>query len=366
MNDLLYIAAAVEPASFHDVTLGNNTNSRFLGGPYQTYAPDGTQIDITPTGLGYQAGPGYDLATGLGTPNGVVLARTLTEIAHAETSFADQPAVLDQQQDGSWTSGANQSVLLQSRGGAGAGAYAWTNQFAELSLQAGFDPKLVLMFDQQGQDALSQTTLAFGYSVGFTFGGEEASAPQATLTSPFGFADFLSADGRQSTTVARPVMTAETAGAADDQVAIVRMRSDGRDSLYLELYRVDDLEGTINGVAPGQPGYADAVASRAYATTSGGSLIKGPDYGAYGEARITGINAGDLVAMELVNSTHGTVYSEFAQANESIGGTPVAHIWNFGLNTFGWEDTYGGGDRDYNDLVVGVDFTSASGHGLLA
>jgi hypothetical protein len=31
----------------------------------------------------------------------------------------------------------------------------------------------------------------------------------------------------------------------------------------------------------------------------------------------------------------------------------------------GFEDTYCGGDRDYNDLVVGLDFTSASGHGWL-
>jgi hypothetical protein len=36
------------------------------------------------------------------------------------------------------------------------------------------------------------------------------------------------------------------------------------------------------------------------------------------------------------------------------------HLWNYGLNTWGWEDTYGGGDHDYNDLIVQIDFTSAS------
>ena len=30
------------------------------------------------------------------------------------------------------------------------------------------------------------------------------------------------------------------------------------------------------------------------------------------------------------------------------------------LRVWGWEDTFGGGDRDYNDLVVGLDFTGAS------
>ena len=46
-------------------------------------------------------------------------------------------------------------------------------------------------------------------------------------------------------------------------------------------------------------------------------------------------------------------------------GQPVGHLWNYGLNTWGWEDTYGGGDHDYNDLIVQLDFTSAHGHGWL-
>ena len=41
------------------------------------------------------------------------------------------------------------------------------------------------------------------------------------------------------------------------------------------------------------------------------------------------------------------------------------HQWNYGLNVVGWEATLGGGDHDYNDFVVGVDFTSAYGHGYL-
>jgi hypothetical protein len=49
-----------------------------------------------------------------------------------------------------------------------------------------------------------------------------------------------------------------------------------------------------------------------------------------------------------------------------VGGQHVGHLWSYGLNTWGWEDTKGGGDRDFNDLIVGLDFTSASGHGWLA
>ena len=53
------------------------------------------------------------------------------------------------------------------------------------------------------------------------------------------------------------------------------------------------------------------------------------------------------------------------RANETVNGQHVGHLWNYGLNTWGWEDTFGGGDHDYNDMVVQLDFTSASGHGFL-
>ncbi len=74
MNDLLYIAAAIAPGSFGDITIGNNTSSFALDGTYTT--PQGNiSAFVTPTGYGYEAGPGYDLTTGLGTPNGLLLAR---------------------------------------------------------------------------------------------------------------------------------------------------------------------------------------------------------------------------------------------------------------------------------------------------
>ena len=100
--------------------------------------------------------------------------------------------------------------------------------------------------------------------------------------------------------------------------------------------------------------------------SSGGTSIPGPGYGNYEQADLMHVNAGDLIAMQLTNNTHGNTYLAFAQANEVVNGQHVDHLWNYGPNTWGWEDTYGGGDHDYNDLVVGLDFTSASGHGWLA
>ncbi len=69
--------------------------------------------------------------------------------------------------------------------------------------------------------------------------------------------------------------------------------------------------------------------------------------------------------MRLTNHSSGQTYWGFAQANENINGQQVGHLWNYGLNTWGFEDLYGGGDRDFNDLVVQLDFTSASGNGWL-
>jgi hypothetical protein len=383
MNDLLYIASVIAPASFNDVTMGSNTSSSLLPGTtYQTINSNyNGNVTVTPTGFGYSAGAGYDLVSGLGTPNGVLLARALTQIAHSQVSFASTSDVLDSNGSGGWTSGANQSLLFQtnssaavnvslftgsrttSYASAASSAYAWTSQFAEQVLQPDFDPNLVIMFDKQSQGALTQASVASGNTVGVDINAGATNAAQATLSTSFGFADFSSGAG--AVRVARPVMVAETAGGADNQNAVIRIRQDGQDSLSLEFYRVDDMDGKIGGLKPGDTGYAAAAAARAYSTISGSKEISGPGYGGYTQTELAGVNAGDLVAMTMFNNTHGNTYWEFSQANETLGGSSIAHVWNYGVNTIGWEDTYGGGDRDYNDLIVGVDFTSASGHGLL-
>ena len=64
--------------------------------------------------------------------------------------------------------------------------------------------------------------------------------------------------------------------------------------------------------------------------------------------------------MKLTNTTTGNVYWSFSQANSGADAT-VAHLYGYGLNSWGWEDRAGGGDHDYNDLLVQLDFTSASG-----
>lgn len=374
-NDLFYTAAAIAPASFNDVTLGNNITSFFSGGPIWF----GDQ-SFTLTGYGYYAGPGYDLTTGLGSPNGTLLARALSATAHSQMSFGTDPDMLDVAGSG-WQSGADQSLMFQAMSGAGAaidiglgagglgfgtaasGAYAWTNRLAQQSLQSDFDANLVRLFDKQTQGWVGQSVVASGQDVSVSIDGAPAEAVQGTLSTPFGFADFVSGDG--AVRVARAVAVAATAGGADDQVAVVRVRQNGENKLSLTFYEVDDLAGTIDGKRPGHEGYALAVEGRAYELTSGGTSLGGPGYGNYEQAGLLGVDAGDLVAMKLTNQTTGAHFWAFAHANETVAGQPVGHLWNYGLNTWGWEDTFGGGDRDFNDLIVGIDFTSASGHGWL-
>jgi hypothetical protein len=376
MNDLLYIAAAIAPGSFNDVTLGNNVSSFVYGGDWQS---DGAAI--TPTGFGYYSGPGYDLTSGLGSPNGTLLARALTAIGHEQMYFADEPDLVVGSQQSGWQSAAEQSVLVQvmsgddvsmtlSTGSDGFGfystaaeSYAWTSRLAQQSLQDDLDPKLVRLFDKQGHGMLGEVVLSAGESLAVHIDGVTAQAIQAGLTSDFGFADFSTSAG--AVRIARAVAVAETAGGGNDQVAIVRVRQNGEDSLSLSFYRVDDLGGAIDGLHPGEAGYAAAAQARAYHTTMGSTSIDGPGYGNYMQAGLLDVDAGDLIAMTLTNNTSGTVYWAFASANEAVDGRSVGHLWNYGANSWGWEDTLGGGDHDFNDLIVGLDFTSASGHGWL-
>jgi hypothetical protein len=382
-TDLYYAASLLVPGAFHDVSLGHNTSSFQWRGPGG--GPGGGEVEvhggqrITPTGYGHEAGEGFDLASGLGTPNGVLLARALTALGHGMTTYAGSPAVVDPDGAGGWASGAAQTLLVAASTASSAalaagyarldvaaepaGAFAWNSRVATQFLQPDVAPELVRLFDGAAQGALRELDLAEGEALAVAIGGAPATAPQGATTAGFGFVDFGTAAG--AVRLARPVAEARTVGGADDQVAILRLRQNGGLESELLVYRVDDLAGRIDGIAPGEPGYAEASLARAYATEAGGPWVSGPGHGLYGEARLSGVDSGDLVAMRLRNPS-GEFWA-FAEANErDADGRPVPHLWPYALDTWGWEDMQGGGDRDFNDLVVQIDFTSASGSGVLA
>jgi hypothetical protein len=370
-NDLLYGAAAVTPASFNDIQLGNNTTSF-----YGSTTPTGYIIEpgefMVPTGVGYTASDGYDLASGLGSPNGLVLGRTLSALAHAQM-YSDAPGVLTD----AGASTVSQALLVQNEFAPGAGftvqvgghaavtmgansELGWTARLAGQSVQGSFfDDDLVTLFDKSGKALPFEMHAAAGELLGVRADGTPLSLYQSTYTSDFGFVQYGNAAG--SVVLARPLVVAQNAGGADDQTAVVRIRQDGTDNLQLEIYRVDDLNGTIGGLAPGQAGYAAAAAARDYLTTSGGTTIAGPGYGNFLQVQLLDVDQGDILAMKLTDLTTGGVSWALSSAN---AGRQTA-IYAYGLNTLGFEDRPGLGDGDFNDLVVQFDFTSTSGHGWL-
>jgi hypothetical protein len=238
---------------------------------------------ITPTGFGYLAGPGYDLATGLGSPNGLLLTRALTDIAHSQMWFGSVPELINSDNHGGWTSGADQTLLFQTMSVAAtdvgvhsgpdafgffstaSGSFAWTSQLAQQSLQPDFDPNLVILFDKQAQGAVAQAHFSTGEALAVSISTSPAQAIQGTLSSPFGFADFLSGGG--DVRVARPVAVAETAGAQNDQLAFVRLRQDGQDNLCSPSTR-RTIFGRDQQHYPGDPGYGGALQTARM--TSGG------------------------------------------------------------------------------------------------
>lgn len=373
-NDLLYQADVISPGAFRDVEFGNNRSSFAEAGknaPYVAINQQGELVHVKASGYGYDAHEGFDLASGLGTPNGELLTEALLAIAHKELFF-DTPALLEQARNG-WTAGADEVVTVQVRandpvcGALWVGddrfrfavdssetteRFAWTSRLAQQSLQEDVSPELLKLFEGASQGEAFQISLDELDRVGVRIGGHKALAPQGTLSTDFGFVDFQG-DGT-FLRIARNVAVAETEHARDDMDFTVNMRQLTGGKLKLQVYKVDDFSGTIDGIAPGEKGYAAAAEAHAYHTVAGKTKVMAPGNGAFASHEFVGADAGDLIAMRLF--THGKVYYGFEAANESVDGEKTSHLWNYGRNTWGFEAADGGGNHDFNDLVVGFDF----------
>lgn len=318
------------------------------------------------------------------------MSRAISSLVHMELSTLDIPNVLNLIDHQTWISPARQDLLFQpiaqaegiwhvkfdettlSGGADVADPYGWTSRLAQQSLQQDFSSGLSVLFDGQSLGHVFHGEVPSGSRLDLSHGQSSGEAVRAPLTAAYGFIDFdfghslPQNNGRPSSMqVARPVAIAITAGNQNNQEAIVRGRQVGVNNLSLQFYRVDDLTGMINGVAPGDKAYEKEVLSRLYQTVNGETAISGGGYGIYSEDRLQGVDNGDLIAMSLKTSQGNTFYS-FSNANEYFDGRYVAHVRSFGLNTWGWEDLFGGGDLDFNDLVVGLDFTSSAGYAILA
>jgi hypothetical protein len=132
---------------------------------------------------------------------------------------------------------------------------------------------------------------------------------------------------------------------------------------YAGLYRVEDEQGTVidptnsKSYHPGDSGYLAAALRRSQVNNEGVQLDKN---GLAGNINLKGgyIYAPFLVAngqvSDVLNSQNPAgapqVYFNYKEANADH----VEHIQMLSPNKFGFEDIYGGGDRDYNDLIFQV------------
>ncbi|NEO14029.1 MULTISPECIES: Ig-like domain-containing protein [unclassified Moorena] len=114
-------------------------------------------------------------------------------------------------------------------------------------------------------------------------------------------------------------------------------------------YVVDNFSGTVNGLNPGDAGYAEAAISNQVNLSAGvsGGVILAP------------FLISDGTAAEFLANNPSNADQEDSDLNAYfayVGANPdqVDHLRLVGDNTFAWEDEFGGGDKDFNDVVVQV------------
>ncbi|MEM7556688.1 MAG: DUF4114 domain-containing protein [Cyanobacteria bacterium P01_A01_bin.84] len=117
------------------------------------------------------------------------------------------------------------------------------------------------------------------------------------------------------------------------------------------FYTVDNVTGTVDGNTVGSEGYVQAALSN----------IVSPIFSAEDGNIETGsftMEAGDVIGTMIIadgtlsdaQSGNATVYFSFGTATDGFD-----HIRKSGDNVFEFEDLPGGGDLDFNDIVITLD-----------
>ena len=137
---------------------------------------------------------------------------------------------------------------------------------------------------------------------------------------------------------------------ANDVVVTGSFSRSAADDCILQWYSVSDDEGTVvdplsgSILKPGEPGYAEAAGRRADLISNNRLALTNSMIAPFS---IT-LDSGAIYAPLIINQTSGESYFAFAAANPD----QLEHFSGFGANGWGMEDLYGGGDRDYDDLIV--------------
>ena len=117
------------------------------------------------------------------------------------------------------------------------------------------------------------------------------------------------------------------------------------------FYAVDNVKGDLGNLSPGESGYAEAAIKNRVDLSTGyllGGKLLAPFLVAYATPE-------EFLAKNPDNQTGKGPFAYFAFLGANPDG--VDHIRLSGNNTFGFEDMFGGGDLDKDDLVVQVKLT---------
>jgi Domain of unknown function (DUF4114) len=129
---------------------------------------------------------------------------------------------------------------------------------------------------------------------------------------------------------------------------------------YIGFYEVEDAQGTLaNGLKVGDLGYAQAAIQgailRTFKTeaksdlTATGGKILAPVVIANGTFE-------DYLKRNPQNQANSNIHAYFNYLGANTD--KVDHFRLLGDNKFGVEDLYGGGDKDYNDIVFQMNVKS--------
>lgn len=141
----------------------------------------------------------------------------------------------------------------------------------------------------------------------------------------------------------------------------------GRGASYtntIGLYEVDDLTGAIGLLQPGETGYAAAALQRAQASglilntpddfTVGTDTLNLPSASNFGLFLIANATVEQFLDSNPENLANGKIHSFFSYG--AANPDQRQHITPLGDNLFGFEDLFGGGDNDFNDALLQVQF----------
>jgi hypothetical protein len=156
--------------------------------------------------------------------------------------------------------------------------------------------------------------------------------------------------------VQAPVLDLSALTAAQSLRGTVALSREAEFDSVVGFYRALDTQGTIvaaDGVTrlrPGDRGYGEVALRAGNLVNQLGNLSVADD--SIVSRNIAGVTGGSFLApYALVN---GNTFFAYGAANSD----GISHFRSLGNNLFGLEDVFGGGDSDYDDMVIGFNFTS--------